>query len=103
MATINCAVEGCNTNITVDEAVSKSVRFICKNRPRSVQVRTAGRSYDPVKDNSDQELHFQSHQFDKDLKRGSRPQGTGHIHNQGSDVIDADEIERHLVNGGFRD
>jgi len=47
-----------------------------------VQVRAAGRSYDPVKDNTDQNYHFQEIQFDKDLGKAFKraPLGTTHIH-----------------------
>jgi hypothetical protein len=38
-----------------------------------------------------QEVFFQEHQFDKDLKRGVHPVGTTHIKRQGSEVEDSPE------------
>lgn len=92
MADIRCIVvdgkgERCSTTVTVSEPVAAKAQYICKNHPRAVQVRANGREYDPVKDEADKELHFQDHQFDKDLSRSSKPTGTEHIQNQGSDVF----------------
>jgi hypothetical protein len=86
VTTINCKVEEkgvrYSTTIEVTEEIAKNFNgFICKNHPRSVQVRANGRQYDPAKDEKDKDLHFQAHQFDKDLRRASKPLGTGHIPN----------------------
>ena len=86
MTTINCKVEEkgvrCSTTIEVTEEIAKNFNgFICKNHPRSVQVRANGRQYDPAKDEKDKVLHFQEHQFDKDLGKEfiRKPIGTEHI------------------------
>ena len=90
MTTINCKVEEkgvrCSTTIEVTEEIAKNFNgFICKNHPRSVQVRANGRQYDPAKDEKDKELHFQSVQHDPDLRRSAKPVGTSHIHHQGNE------------------
>jgi len=97
VTTINCIVEEkgarCSTTLEVTEPLSPSFKFICRNHPRSVQVRANGRPYDPAKDERDKDIRFQTHQFDKDLRRGRRPGGTEHIQNQGSDVITAEDLK----------
>lgn len=86
MTTINCKVEEkgvrCSTTIEVTEEIAKNFNgFICKNHPRSVQVRANGRQYDPAKDEKDKDIHFQETQFDKDLghQHNRKPIGTEHI------------------------
>ena len=85
MTTINCIVEEkgvrCSTTLEVSEPLSPQYRFICKNHPRSVQVRANGRQYNPAKDEKDKDLHFQEVQFDKDLgqQHNRKPIGTEHI------------------------
>lgn len=73
MNTLKCMIEGCLNFFSTEETVSENVRYICKNHPRAVQVRAAGRSYDERADNLDTEVHFQEYQFDKDLARGGSP------------------------------
>jgi hypothetical protein len=96
MTTTKCTVEEkgvrCSTTLEVTEPMSPQFKFICKNHPRSVQVRANGRQYDPAKDEKDKDLHFQAHQFDKDLRRSRKPIGTEHIHNQGADTLTSGEI-----------
>lgn len=77
-----------------EEAISPNARFICKDHPREVQVQAAGRKYNPVTDEADKVVHFQDHQFDKDLRRSGKPEGTDHIANQGSDVATSDELQK---------
>ena len=87
MPTVQCAVEEkgvrCGTVVTVAEAVTEGARFICKNHPRTVQVRAAGRKYDPGKDEADSKLRLQNYQFDPDMTRAGKPIGTSHIPNTG--------------------
>jgi hypothetical protein len=47
--------------------VSTGARFICKEHPRNIQLQVVGREYDPLFDDDDSYLHFQSYQFDKKL------------------------------------
>jgi hypothetical protein len=105
VTTINCTVEEkgvrCSTTLEVTEPMSPQFRFICKNHPRSVQVRANGRQYDPAKDEKDKDLHFQEYQFDKDFKRGAKPVSTSHLHNQGSEVMDSDAIKAALLAFGI--
>lgn len=120
VATINCAVEEggvrCSATIAV-ETVFLDASYICPRNPKTGKAhsRTSAvdavnringdraaregrpftpRSYDSIKDNVDKELRFQEHAFDKDLKRSARPVGTSHIHNQGSDIMTSEEIDR---------
>ena len=86
MTTINCKVEEkgvrCSTTIEVTEEIAKNFNgFICKNHPRSVQVRANGRQYDPTRDERDKDLRFQEYQFDEDLGKeyNRKPIGTEHI------------------------
>jgi hypothetical protein len=79
MSELRCAVvdkdnNRCETAIQVLEPVSEGVRFICKNHPESVQRKTAGNVRLPRP-----EVHFQEFQFDPDLRRGAKPDETGHI------------------------
>jgi hypothetical protein len=67
MSLVKCAIEGCKESFTTGEAVSTAARFICKNHPRSVQLRAVGRSL-KKKDNKDATIKFQKHQFDKELR-----------------------------------
>lgn len=94
MNSIQCKVKGCANVHLTEEAVSPNARFICKEHPRQDQVEAVGRKYNPATDEADESDHFQSHQFDKDLRISGKPSGTDHIANQGSDVITADEIEK---------
>ena len=75
-----------------EEAVSPNASFICKDHPREVQVQAAGRKYSPETDEADKEIHFQNHQFDKDLRRSGRAEGTDHVLHQGSNVLTADDL-----------
>ena len=94
MNSIPCKVKGCTNVHLTEEAVSPNASFICKGHPREVQVRAAGRKYNPETDEADKDVHFQDHQFDKDLRIGRKADGTNHIANQGSDVTTADEIQK---------
>ncbi len=58
-----------------NEPVHREARFICKNHPRSEQVKAAGRQYDPVVDNKDSEERFQEGQFDTKVGRRTQPKG----------------------------
>lgn len=73
--TIQCSVvmEGkrCLEVFGSNEPVYPEARFICKNHPRSEQVKAADRQYDPVADNKDAEERFQDGQFDREVGRTS--------------------------------
>ena len=58
-----------------EEAVSPKASFICKDHPREIQVQAAGRKYNPITDEADKDVHFQDHQFDKNLGTGTIPEG----------------------------
>src|SRR5208282_4071039 len=105
MPDVQCAIEEkgvrCSTVLTVAEAVTENARFICKNHPRTVQVRAASRKYDPTRDEADSKLRLQNYQFDPDMNRAGKPIGTSHIKNQGSEILSADDIAKHLKNAGI--
>src|SRR5271169_4707549 len=72
MPTLRCKVvdkdgERCVSIIEVTGPILEGAGFTCKNHPRSVQVRANGRSYDPVRDEIDKDLHFQDVAFDPEL------------------------------------
>jgi hypothetical protein len=105
MAEYKCAIEGCTSTIKVDGPVTPSFRFICSGRTaygdqtllhtREQQCRAAGRVYDPKADEADKEVHFQDHQFDKNLRMQVKtPEGTDHIPNQGQNILNADAIQK---------
>jgi len=63
---VRCQVEGCLDIYSTSEPVFPSVRFTCRHHPRKVQVEaSAGRTYDPVRDNTDAAVHFDKHQFQR--------------------------------------
>ena len=87
MATIQCKVgegdERCKITIEVLESVSEHVSYICKNHPRAVQLRAAGRVYNYAKDDADKRIRLQEFQFDHDMSRAAMPEGTHHIPRRG--------------------
>lgn len=89
MATIKCSTEGCTAVFETTDAVSPKATYSCKlHTPRS----------------KSNKVRFQQHQFDKDLRRSRTPMGTSHLHNQGSDIITADDFtcercDSPIVNG----
>jgi len=87
MPEIRCKVieheKRCETVLQVSEPVSENASFICKNHPEAVQRRAAGNVTQPRSD-----VHFQVVQFDPDLRRSRKAQGTSHIARQGSEVND---------------
>lgn len=86
---IKCYMYGCEEVFTTTEPVAAGARFICRHHPRQDQVK-AVREYDPKKDEADRDVRFQSVQFDKDMKRSSKPMGTSHIQRQG-EIEDTDK------------
>ena len=71
MTELKCSVEGCTQVFQTEELVSPLATFICKHHPRSVQMATQGRVYNPSVDSKDEEIHFQDHSFDKTLHSGA--------------------------------
>ena len=94
MNSIPCKVKGCTNVHLTEEAISPKASFICKDHPREVQIQAAGRKYNPKTDEADKDVHFQDHQFDKDLRRSSKPEGTDHIANQGCDIATAHSLRK---------
>jgi hypothetical protein len=94
MNSIQCKVKDCKNVYLTEEAVSPNARFICREHPRQAQVEAVGRKYNPVTDEADNDIHFQGHQFDKDLRIARMPIGTSHIPNHGSNVITSDELQK---------
>ena len=73
MNTIKCKIDECSSVFTTEEAVSPNAQYICKNHNRAIQVRAAGRTYDPKTDEADQDVHFQTCQFDPALAHAHSP------------------------------
>lgn len=61
---------GCEETFTTHEGVSSDVRFLCRYHTKAAP----------------DEERFQRYQFDPDLKKARKPQGTNHIKRQGSDI-----------------
>ena len=92
MATIRCKVLDnngvrCENMIDVSLPLAENADYICAspNHSRAAQVRANNRQYDPARDEADKGVHFQEAQFDPDLRRPKKPQGTEHIHHQGNE------------------
>jgi hypothetical protein len=102
MTEYRCIVPGCLNVFKTDELVSSNFTYICSGRAsygddillhtREEQIVATGRKYNPNTDEADRDIHFQSGQFDKDLRRAYRPEGTDHIPNQGSDILQVEDI-----------
>lgn len=69
---VKCVIAGCLELFKTEEPVSPQVRFICKNHPRQAQLNAIGRVFKPKRDDRDQDVHFQSVQFDSGLVRKGR-------------------------------
>ena len=69
MPTIRCSISGCSTQFDTIEPVAANARFICKNHKRAEQLKAVGRKYSSKLDEKDRDVHFQDHQFDKDMRR----------------------------------
>jgi len=91
MATIYCKLYGvpeygCSSMIEVlDELVTGATNYLCSHHLRTLQVRMNNREYDPLRDEADKAVRFQEHQFDPDLRRSAKPQGTSHVRGQGNE------------------
>jgi hypothetical protein len=66
MRTLKCAVEGCESTIDVTEGVTPTVKFTCREHMGIVES----------------DVHFQNFQFDRDLSKSSKPEGTSHVQHQ---------------------
>lgn len=77
--TINCQTEGCKSTFT-GEGVTPETKYTCSMCTGS------------SKDKGKVSARIQTHQYDKGLKRSRKPLDTGHIKNQGSDILEADDI-----------
>ena len=75
MNILKCSIEGCDSIFQTEESLHPEAKYICK-----------------LHNKTEQKVFFQEYQLDKQLRRASRPIGTEHIHNQGSDVLTADDI-----------
>lgn len=73
---IHCSTEGCASTFEVAEGLAANgATFSCRNH-----TQTTGKK-----------VRFQSHQFDKGMRRAAHPVGTTHIRRQGSETDDAQE------------
>ncbi len=68
MNTVKCGVEECPSVFQTEEPLSPNAKYICKHHT-----------------SVDQKVHFQWHQFDRNMNRAGTPVGTSHIpHRQGT-------------------
>jgi hypothetical protein len=72
--TLKCCIDGCKSIFQTEEPLAPDAKYTC-------------RLHLPSK----QRVHFQSHQFDKQLRNGRSPVGTNHIKNQGSQITSVGE------------
>lgn len=75
MNKIRCSIGDCPSVFETEEAVSPKIQYICRLHPKK-----------------EQDTYFQENQFDKDMKRGSKPMGTQHIKNQASEILTSEDI-----------
>jgi hypothetical protein len=70
---IQCGIDGCPEIFWTDQRLSSEPHFVCRYHTRT-----------------EQKVFFQEHQFDGALRSSSKPTGTSHITNQGSDLTPSD-------------
>jgi hypothetical protein len=69
MTVLKCSGKDCQAYITVNEPTTSSTTYTCKDHTHQAKK---------------PDVHFQNFQFDEDLDRSSKPEGTGHVHHQAS-------------------
>jgi hypothetical protein len=79
---INCRVEGCPSTIEISNATS-GTKYLCSKHPEHEQNKMIGRKRRPQ-----EEVSFQEYQFDPDLRRSGKSEGTTHVRRQGNDTDD---------------
>lgn len=67
MNTLKCGIKDCPSVFQTEEPIHPNARYVCS-----------------LHNKAEQTVFFQKHQFDRGLKQGKSPMGTGHVHNQGS-------------------
>ena len=72
MNEIKCQIPGCSETFKTTETVSPLAKFTCKNHPRAIQVRAAGRIFKEGRDTRDADVRLQPYQFDKSFGSGKR-------------------------------
>ena len=72
MNEVKCQIPGCSEVFKTAEDVSPLARFTCKNHPRAIQVRAAGRVFKEARDLRDTDVRFQPFQFDKSMGTGKK-------------------------------
>ena len=76
MNTIKCGIDKCPSVFQTEMAVSPKATYVCKLHSKT-----------------EQEVFFQEHQYDKDLRRAARPIHTSHIHRQGEGIDSEEALE----------
>ena len=94
MVEIKCVIPGCPNVFRTEESVSPNFRYICSGRvaygddilthERQDQLHAVGRCYNPKSDEADRDIHFQNHQFDKELPHPASPDASI----EGDDISD---------------
>lgn len=68
MCTVKCVIDECKSVFTTTEPLAENARFICRNHPRSEQVKAVGRK-PSWRDDLDELESFQTYAFDKGISR----------------------------------
>jgi hypothetical protein len=85
VTTIKCSGEGCTAVFETSESVSAKAIYSCKLHTRSTGMK----------------VQFQRTQFDHEMRRAANPVGTGHIKNQGSDIVDSNDLGQEILRKRF--
>lgn len=73
MTKVMCRVKGCTESFTTSDQATDSIKFMCKNHPRAAQFEEIGRPFSGQEQESDEKVHFQQYQFDKNLDNAIDP------------------------------
>ena len=79
---IKCRISDCQSVIEVPNATANTT-YLCSKHPEHEQNKAIGRKHRPQEVTS-----FQECQFDPELRRSGRSEGTNHVRRQGNDVDD---------------
>jgi hypothetical protein len=79
---IQCRIKDCPSFIEVENA-TENTTYLCSKHPEHDQNKAIGR-----KRKTQEVSQFQEYQFDPELRRSGRSEGTNHVRRQGNDVDD---------------
>lgn len=67
-----CMMDGCSSFLESNEPISPSCRFLCRHHTKEEHLAANNRNYNPDRDESDKQQHFQEYQFDKKIRRSGK-------------------------------